>query len=196
MLVGLTGSIGSGKSTVARLLEERGAAVVDADRVAHEVIERPDVAAALGRAFGHDVVRADGSLDRRELGRRAFADAGSRERLNTIVRQPLEQAIWGAAERAGDTGAEIVVVDAPLIYEWGIEARFDVVVVVEAPAQARCQRAVARGLDSAEFAARAAAQLPPGEKARRADVVLDNSGDPAALGDLADGLMADLAVRR
>jgi len=193
MLVGLTGAIGAGKSTLARLLAQRGAAVVDADRVAHAVIERPILVQQLQQAFGRDIVGPDGSLNRREIGRRAFADPVRRERLNQIVRQPLEEAIWQAVDAAASSGADPVVVDAPLILEWGIDDRFDVLVVVAAREETCRARAAARGMGPAEFEARAAGQLPPEEKVRRADIVIDNDGDAAALEAQVDELLQSLA---
>jgi len=193
MLVGLTGSLGSGKSTLARLLAQRGAVVVDTDRLTHEVIERPALVRELSRTFGADIVRPDGSLDRREIGRRAFAAPEPRESLNQIVRQPLEEAIWQAVEAAGAAGTTPVIVDAPLLLEWGIDDRFDVLVVVTAPEQVRRDRARGRGMTGTEFDARTAGQLDQESKAARADIVVDNSGDQAALERAAQQVMGRLA---
>lgn len=181
MLVGLTGSLGSGKSTLSRLLEERGAAVVDADHLAHEVIERPLLVQELSRALGTGIVRPDGTLDRREIGRRAFATPEGRSALNRIVRQPLEEAIWQAVETARVSGATAVIVDAPLLFEWGIDDRFDALVVVMAAEPIRRDRVRRRGMSGEEFEARSAGQIDPDQKAAKADFVIDNSGDLAAL---------------
>jgi len=195
MLVGLTGAIGAGKSTLARLLAARGAAVIDADRLGHAVVEHPEVAAALRRAFGGDIARADGTLDRQEIGRRAFASPEGRDLLNRLVRPPLEAALWEAVEAAVAGGGNPVVVDAPLLVEWGIDGRFDILVAVTAAEEVRRSRALARGLDAVEFAARARGQLAPEKKAQRADIVIDNSGSDEALEAEADALMEALRAR-
>ena len=184
MLVGITGGIGSGKSAFSGLLVDRGALGVDADLVAREVADDPAVVQQLKEAFGEDLLDNEGKLDRRELGRRAFVSDQGGQRLEEIMRPPLAHAIWRKLERAlqsADSG--VVVFDASLIYEWGSEARFDRVVVVDADEEIRVSRALARGgLQEAEIRERMARQMDPLEKKARADYVVDNNGN---LGDLA-----------
>ncbi len=184
MLVGITGGIGSGKSVFSGLLVDRGALGVDADLVAREVADDPAVVQQLKEAFGEDLLDNEGKLDRRELGRRAFVSERGSQRLEEIMRPPLAHAIWRKLERAlQSAGSGVVVFDASLIYEWGSEARFDRVVVVDADEEIRVSRALARGgLQEAEIRERMARQMDPLEKKARADYVVDNNGN---LGDLA-----------
>ena len=184
MLVGITGGIGSGKSAFSGLLVDRGALGVDADLVAREVADDPAVIQQLKEAFGEDLLDNEGKLDRRELGRRAFVSDQGGQRLEEIMRPPLAHAIWRKLERAlHSAGSGVVVFDASLIYEWGSEARFDRVVVVDADEEIRVSRALARGgLQEAEIRERMARQMDPLEKKARADYVVDNNG---SLGDLA-----------
>lgn len=183
MLVGITGGIGSGKSTLARLLAQRGAALVDADRLGHQVLEMPEVGAALAQAFGAQITDEQGKVRRRELGRRAFASSEGFAQLSQIVRPFLEPLLWQEIARAeGPAGEQLVIVDAALIYEWGVADRFDLLIAVDAPIPLRRQRAAARqGLSEEEVERRMAWQLPGSEKAARADLLVQNAG---ALADL------------
>ncbi|MEW6752549.1 MAG: dephospho-CoA kinase [Candidatus Latescibacterota bacterium] len=195
LLVGVTGGMGSGKSTLARLLVERGARLVDADRIGHRVLEEPAVAGALQQAFGADVRRADGSVDRPLVGERAFASRQSWETLNRIVRPPLAAALWDAVAHARQAPG-IVVVDAPLIFEWGEEGRFDVVVVVEAHEETRIRRARQRlGLSEEAVRRRMRWQVSTTVQRRRADHVVDNNGPPEALSGQAETLWCALVER-
>ncbi|MFH1571702.1 MAG: dephospho-CoA kinase [Gemmatimonadota bacterium] len=194
VLVGITGGIGAGKSTLARLLAERGATVVDADRVGHEIVERPAVRAQLRAAFGSGILDSDGHLNRRELGRRAFADADSLRRLNAIVRPHLEPELWRQVETAAAAGAEIVVVDAPLILEWQIQERFDALVAVVAGPEQRRRRVQARGLEAGEFDRRAPTQASTAAQVAAAHHVVENDGDLTSLATAADRLIS--ALRR
>lgn len=181
--LGLTGNIGSGKSTAARFLAAHGAAVIDADRLAREATEDPAVLVRIETTLGPGLVR-DGRLDREATARRVFADEEARAALNAIVHP------WVAARRdelervllEGPAPPEVIVHDVPLLYEAGLEDAFDAVVVVTAPLATRLARVAARsGLAEAEARARDAAQWPLARKAARADHVLDNGGDEAAL---------------
>jgi dephospho-CoA kinase len=170
--------MGSGKTTLARLLEKRGAILVDADRIGHEIIERPQVRRALESAFGEDILHADGALNRRELGRRAFADEAGRACLNRIVHPSLAEELWKQVDRAsGSHKKNIVVVDAALIFEWGELGRFDVIVVVHADEEGRFERVSQRHhLGGKEIRQRLSSQLPVAEKIARADFVVENNG--------------------
>lgn len=190
MLVGITGGIGSGKSALARMLTARGARSVDADRVSREVVESPELVAQLCAAFGADLIGAEGHLDRRELGRRALATEEASRRLEEIIRPPLAAAIWRHLDRAREeVGQGVVIFDAPLIYEWGSEGRFDRMVVVDAAEDLRIQRVGERsGLSEGEIRERMNLQMDPDEKRARADYVIDNNGDMTALERQADNL--------
>ena len=178
MIVGITGGMGSGKSSFARELEELGAKRIDADRVGHQVIDRPEILRDLLAAFGEDLVNPAGKLNRRELGRRAFADEASCTRLNQIVHPPLEKELKNHIDRARNRGSEnVVVVDAALIFEWGDLQLFDLIVVVDAKEELRIERLIRGGMISeAEVRRRMACQMPVEEKTARADWVVDNNG--------------------
>ena len=193
-VVGLTGGIASGKSTFAALLRERGVPVVDADALARAVVEPGSPALAeLARAFGPSVLLPDGSLDRRALGARVFADAGERRRLEAITHPAIRQAMGEAVQQLADAGHPLAFYDVPLLYEVGLEGALDAVVVVWTPRQVQLERLVRRdGLSPEDAEARLAAQLSLDEKARRADFVVLNDGAPEALGGKADRLLGDL----
>lgn len=196
LLVGLTGGLASGKSTVGRLLADRGCLVVDADDVVAWLYEsgRPG-ARAVGELFGADYLDTAGSVDRGRLAKLAFSDDAARRRLeeaiHPLVRRRFEElAAAGAAE-----AAEVVVLEATLLVEAGFADSFDVVVTVEAPEAVRRARAVDRGLSEAQAQERLDAQGPGDERRAAADVTVDNS---AGLGDLerrVDELFADLRRR-
>ena len=190
---GLTGNIGSGKSTVGRMLSARGIPVVDADEVAREVVEpgRPALREIALRFPG--VIGPDGSLDRKALAARVFADAAEREALNRIVHPRIAQEVaarMGALEAAGE---KIAVYEAALIVENGLQRRMDGLIVVSAPEEAQIARLRLReGMSEAEARARIASQLPPAEKARHATVVIDNSGSEAELAQKVEQLVSRL----
>ncbi|HVZ47810.1 MAG TPA: dephospho-CoA kinase [Gemmatimonadaceae bacterium] len=195
--VGLTGNIGSGKSTVARLLAARGAVVLDADAYAREAVApgTPGLAAVVAR-FGSGALRPDGTLDRAALGRLVFADPAARHDLEAIVHPEVARRRGAGVAAARAAGADVVVSDVPLLFEAGLAHEFDVVVVVDAPEAARLERLMAaRGLSRDEARARIAAQGDAAAKRARADVVIDNAGPPDALGPQVDALWRMLAAR-
>jgi dephospho-CoA kinase len=179
-LIALTGGIASGKSTVAARLAEHGAVVVDADRLARQVVEPGTPAlAAIAERFGASVVRADGSLDRGALGAIVFADERSRIALNAIV----HPAVWRRARELFAQAEEndpnaVVVYDVPLLVEaaTGRQLHFDRVVVVHAPVRERIRRLVeVRGFSEQDASARVNAQASDDERLAVADVVIDAS---------------------
>ncbi|WP_369137769.1 dephospho-CoA kinase [Modestobacter versicolor] len=178
--IGLTGGIGSGKSTVAALLAERGALVVDADRIAREVVEpgTPGLAAVVAE-FGDSVLTAEGALDRPALASVVFGDPAARARLDAVV-HPLVRA--RAAELVAAAPADAVVVqDVPLLVETGQAGSYDLVLVVETEPATRVARLVDRGLSADDARARIASQATDEQRRAVADVVLRNDGDRAAL---------------
>jgi dephospho-CoA kinase len=192
--VGLTGGIGSGKSTVAGRLAEHGAVVIDADKLAREVVEpgTPGLK-SLVEAFGPEILAGDGSLDRPKLAAVVFNDADQRERLNGIV-HPLVGArtaemMQGAADDA------IVVHDVPLLVEKNYAPMYHLVVIVDADVEERVHRLTsARGMPEADARARIAAQATEEQRRAVADVWLDNSGTSDQVLALADALWADRLV--
>ena len=179
--LGLTGGIGSGKSTVARMLAERGAVIIDADAISRELVEPGEPALdRLVEEFGTGILREDGSLNRGALARVAFDDAAAAARLNQImhpaIREESERRIADAVRR----GATVVVFDMPLLVETGQQEVVDRVIVVDVPEAVQIQRAVgSRGLDEADVRRRIALQASREERLGCADGVIDNSGDVA-----------------
>lgn len=194
--VGLTGGIGSGKSTVARLLEAHGAVVIDADRIAREVVEPGQPALAeITQRFGDGVLRPDGALDRTALAGIVFGDPDSLAALNAITHPRIGRRIVELGEQAARAGARVLVQDTPLLVELGQAGQFDVVLAVTAPVEVRLDRVVARGLDREDARARMAAQATDEQRAAVADIVLDNSGDEAALAVQVDAVWSGLIGR-
>lgn len=196
LLVGLTGGLGAGKSTVAAMLSHRGAVVVDADELARRALE-PGTAAfeQVCDLFGDSVVLPDGGLDRRAIAARVFADEAKRRALESIVHPEVFRGLAESLERYRGTDS-IVVFDAPLIVETGFHRECDVVVVVEALVEDQVARARAhRGLDPEEARARIAAQTSPEERAAVADVILKNDGSLEELERQVEALWEDLQRR-
>ena len=187
MNVGLTGGLGSGKSTVAALFGEHGAVIIDADVVAREVVRAgtPGFAAVVAR-FGPDVVGRDGELDRAALARIVFADGASLDELNAIV-HPLVGSRSAELAAAVPPGA-VVVHDIPLLAENGLADRFDTVVVVEADREIRLARLAERGLTRAEAEARMAAQATDEQRRAIADEIVRNDDDLDSLARQIDRL--------
>ena len=182
--VGLTGGIGSGKSTVARLLARRDATVVDADAISRRVTGAGG--AVLGQirsVFGDGVITADGALDRSAMAGLIFSDPSARRRLESLTLPRIALEAAQEMERAGAGG--VAVYDVPLLVEQGMADLFDAVVVVESPLEQRLERLERRGLERAEAMARMASQASDEARRALADVVLINNGTEA---DLADGV--------
>jgi dephospho-CoA kinase len=195
LLVGLTGGIGSGKSTVARMLAARGAVVLDSDVLAREAVE-PGTSGfdAVVARFGVGVLGSDGALDREALASIVFADDVARADLEAIVHPVVRRAI--AETVAAHAGTDdVVVVDSPLLIETGAHEGFPVVVVVTASIDARVARLVERGMSEEDVRDRVAAQMPLEEKVALADVVLDNEDTVAGLEERVDRLWSDLRSR-
>jgi dephospho-CoA kinase len=195
LLVGLTGGIGSGKSTVSRLLAEHGAVVLDADAFAREAVGTgTEGLDRVVQRFGSDVLGPDGELDRSKLAASVFVDEGARRDLESIVHPFVRQAIAdGITENASSD--RVVVLVNPLLIEMGTHRDCDVVIVVSAEPDTQVARSVASGMDEADVRARMAAQLPLDERARHADVVLDNEGTIEELARRVDELWPELAAR-
>jgi dephospho-CoA kinase len=176
-LIGLTGGAGSGKSTVAAMFRELGAAVVDADEATHAVYApgTPGFEAVV-REFGEEFVR-NGEIDRKKLGEVVFNDPAQRRRLNAIVHPLVRQWMAERTAEAVEGGAEVVVQDVPLLFENGLQGLFSGTVLVYARPAVQLRRLIEeRGLSAARADAVLAAQMPIDEKRPLADVVVDNNG--------------------
>jgi dephospho-CoA kinase len=182
--VGLTGGIGAGKSAVAAVLARHGAVVIDADKLAREVVEpgTPGLARVV-EEFGPEVLRPDGSLDRDRLGEIVFSDPERRQRLNAIVHPLVRRRSAALIDAAGPDS--VVVQDIPLLVENGLAPQFPLVIVVEAPMEVRLQRLIYdRGMTPEQARARLAAQATDEQRRAVADVVIVN-----------DGTLTDLAAK-
>ena len=178
LLVGLTGNIGSGKSTVAQLLSERGATIIDADVLARRAVELGTQAyAAIVERWGTSILAADGLIDRGALRRTVFSEPQELEQLNAIVHPEVERMRGALVEQARLRGDRLVVCDIPLLFEGRMTGDFDRIVLVDAPRPVRLERLVReRGLRETEAMDMIVAQMPAELKRARADFVIDNVG--------------------
>jgi dephospho-CoA kinase len=193
----LTGGIGSGKSTVAEHFRALGLPVVDADRLARQVVEPGS--AALGEIearFGADVLDAGGRLDRSRLAAHVFGDDEARRGLEAILHPRIRQAAQDAFAALEQSGARLACYDVPLLFETRQEDHYRPVVVVQTSPEMQLSRAIERDKSHADaIRARIAAQLPLAEKARRADYVIDNDGTREATREQAARVLADIQTR-
>ena len=178
-VVALTGGIGSGKSLVANYFFTLGAEVLDADQISRQVIERgtpgfDEVVATFG-----DSVLKDGEINRRALGEIIFADPEKRKALEAIIHPKVQQALATARKALGEN--EILIYEIPLLVETGAADRFDQVITVEAPLEARIERLKKRGLHQSEIEKRIASQATPEQRISVANTVIDNDGDEEEL---------------
>lgn len=185
LVIGLTGGIGAGKSTVARLLAEHGAVIIDADQLGHQAYRRGRPAFDQVRAaFGADVVGADGEVDRKVLGAKVFGDAAALRRLTDIVWPAILALAQEEIANARRAGATLVVLEAAVLLEAGWESEVDEVWTVAAAPQVAVARATSRdGVDGEAVRARIAAQLSNAQRAAKAHVVINNDGTMPALAE-------------
>ena len=178
LLVGLTGNIASGKSTVSRLFSERGATIIDADVLARRVVERGTPAYdEIIRRWGNDVVGPDGELDRAALRRLVFTDQEQLEALNAIIHPEVNRLRTRLLDDARARGDRIVIGESPLLFERGLVDEVERIVLVDAPRPLRLERLVRhRGLAETEAMNMIAAQMPAELKRARADYIIDNTG--------------------
>jgi dephospho-CoA kinase len=195
LLVGLTGGIGSGKSTVAGLLAAHGAVILDADAFARDAVRAgTEALVAVVKRFGDEVLGPEGELDRARLASVVFADREALDDLEAIIHPEVRRMIADGIQSHLDTDDVVVLVN-PLLIEMGTHRDCDVVVVVSAMPETQVARSVARGMDEADARARLEAQLPLDDRARAADVLLDNEGTIEELETEVDVLWRDLASR-
>ena len=202
LLVGLTGGLATGKSTVSRVFQSLGCVVLDADMLAREVVEPGQPAlAAIVREFGPEVLQPDGTLDRKRVGGIVFADPGRRRRLEAITHPAIRNRFLARLAELEARGFEgLVIWDAPVMIETGGHTAMDRLVVVVTDAATQRTRALGRDGDPADAERRIASQMPLADKAALAHYVIDNSGDRAATEartrEVHAALLADLRARR
>lgn len=195
--VGLTGSIASGKSTVAKRLEERGLPVIDLDKVGHDVLRRGGTAfAPVLAAFGESILGSDGEVDRKKLGAVVFRDASARERLNALIHPKIREDEARRVAVLAAQGADAVVTEAALLIETGQRPRFDMFVVVGCDPAIQVARLMKRdGCSEEEAKRKVSAQLSFEEKKKAADFVIDTSGEKERTFAEADRLAAFIRER-
>jgi dephospho-CoA kinase len=198
MIIGLTGGIASGKSTVSRMLEERGAIIVDADRISREIVmPGSPVLQTIAEEFGAELILEDGTLDRKRLGAMIFADEHKRLRLNEIMHPPIRAEMQRRISEFENRHPErLIVADIPLLYESNLQHMFPEVMVVYVPVSLQLERLMKRdGLTKEEAMARIRAQMPIEDKRRLADIVIDNSQDLEATAEQLDQFMKRKGLR-
>jgi dephospho-CoA kinase len=202
LLVGLTGGIATGKSTVSEMFRRLGCVVIDADVLARDVVAPGEPALArIAAEFGADVLQADGTLDRKKLGAIVFADAGRRKRLEQITHPAIrDRFLQRLADLEAQGFAGIVLWDAPVMIESGGYRAMDALVVVATDEATQAARLRGRdGVDAAEAERKIRSQMPVAEKAKLANYVIDNAGDRAAteaqVREVHAALLRDLAAR-
>lgn len=181
MNIGLTGGIATGKSTVAKLLTERGANLIDLDKIAREVVEPGQPALhAIAERFGQAVLQPDGSLDRKKLGAVVFSDLEERKALEAITHPAIRAVMKERMTRyEAEEPDRLIVVDVPLLFESKLESYFEQVMVVYVPRETQLRRLIERdALTPEEAEKRLAAQMDIEEKKRRADILIHNTGTP------------------
>ena len=177
VIIGITGGIGSGKSTIARMLADLGADLVDADAIAHEALRRDDVEDAIRSEWGPDVFGLDGEVDRKALAKIVFAEGGRIERLEAIVHPPVIEHI---RRQLAVSTAPAVVIDAPLLTETKLNEQCDAVIFVDAPDDERQRRIEHRGWSADELHNREARQQPLIEKRKLSHYVIENGNTLSA----------------
>lgn len=177
-VIGLTGGIAAGKSTVSEALREAGAVVIDADKVGHEAyLPGTETHQALVAAFGDQILAEDGQIDRRKLGAIVFADPAERQRLQDIVWPRMKEMMRGRLAELAEQGTAVAVIEAAVLFEAGWQDLVGEIWVVQVPETVAMQRLIARnGFSPEDAQSRIRAQLSNEERARQADVVIDNSG--------------------
>ena len=198
LVIGLTGGSGSGKSTAAGFIREKGIKVIDADVIARKITEKGSPALSeLISSFGEEILLSDGNLDRRAMADRIFADKDARSVLESIVTKGVVKRIGELIEEERRAGTPAVVIDAPTLFETGADSLCDVVWLVTAPENSRLERLSERdGISAESIRARMDGQLSDEEKAARSDVVIENDGTVRELQDKVSALTAEIHTKK
>lgn len=197
ILVGITGGVATGKTTVGKLFQEWGAQLVEADGIGWELLRRKEIGDKLVQAFGSEILNSKGEIAREKLGGIVFSSVEAREKLNSIVHPPLLEKLKERIEEVrGSDFKGILAVVAALIPEWGIRDWFDKLVVVTCPEDQAVERLVSHGLRQREARDRIGSQVPEEDKMRGADFVIDNSGDLAELKEQARRVWREITRSR
>lgn len=193
-IIGLTGGIGSGKSTVAEMLRERGIPVVDADQVSREIVEPGQPALKeLASAFGDEILTDAGDLNRAALAKKAFSSQENTDLLNSITHPAIRAEVRSRFAQLEEAGHKAAVYDMPLLIEQGLNEQVDLTIVVDVDAEERVRRLVdKRGLDEADARNRIARQIDDDTRKSVADVIIDNNGALEELETQVDALLTRL----
>jgi dephospho-CoA kinase len=178
MIIGLTGSIATGKSTVSRMLKQKGYPIVDADEISRFIVEPGShVLSSIAEAFGSDILLPDGSLNREKLGNLIFNDEEKRKKLNGIMHPAVRKEMLRQKEEWLEKGANTIIMDIPLLFESNLQSYVDKIIVVSALPAVQRERLMARnGYSQDEADVRIDSQLPIATKEKGADAVIDNNG--------------------
>jgi dephospho-CoA kinase len=195
-VIGLAGGIGSGKSEVAHILASLGCLVTDSDKEAKEALDRPEIRTQLAQWWGPDVLLPDGRINRKAIADIVFKSGKDRAALEALVHPLLRARRADLRARAQQAGARAAVIDAPLLFEAGVDTECDAVIFVYAPRALRLERIKSRGWDEAELSRREAAQLPLDQKQRRSTLTIVNDGTPETLRDQVAKALARLSAKR
>ena len=193
LVIGLLGGIGSGKSTVARVLAEEGCVVSNADAIVQDLLGRSEILSTLKAWWGPRVMGSEGELDRREIARIVFADPDERARLESLLHPLVEAARQSTFAAAPQARAHVI--DAPLLLEAGLADQCDALIFIDTPRSAQIERVQARGWTTQDLDQRESAQWPLDRKRNHAHHVLVNDGTPAALHRKTTDLLESLVPR-
>ncbi|AJE67312.1 dephospho-CoA kinase [Corynebacterium glutamicum] len=195
--IGLTGGIGSGKSTVADLLSSEEFLIIDADQIAREIVEPGQPALAeLVEAFGPEIIKEDGSLDRQGLAAKAFVDAEHTALLNSITHPRIAEETARRFAEAEANGTKVAIYDMPLLVDKGLDRGMDLVLVVDVNVEERVRRLVEkRGLGEKDVRRRIDSQVPDEVRLKAADVVIDNNGSLEDLKANMKNVIAEILTR-
>ncbi len=176
--VGLTGSIGTGKSTVSNIFKALGAYVIDADKIVHQLLSNENVKKEIANVLGNEIFNQDGEIDRKKVAKIIFNDADKKNKLEKIIHPKVREEINKKIQEIYNKDPDkIVIVEVPLLIETGMYKNYDKVIVVYAPEDIQLKRLIEKGFSKEDALSRIKAQMPIDEKVKYADIVIDNTKD-------------------